>query len=173
MTIDELLTAYEHLRIDHGLPLMRSEQVEITPIPVQADPLDSTAGADRLAGIISAFGPSEGWLCYQSAVLVFPPGGLPGPDSARGLLLSGELANADREGLHIRQDGRGGWIVTRFTPGQGGHYLVDDCSFVTHEPRPGDNKPLRSLCYRRYWTTDEHHCIRQAAACFIGFDGGN
>lgn len=173
MTIDELLAAYEQIREAHDLPKMFLGQVEIKPTEVQADPLDPATGSDRLAGIIQSFGPTQGWLCYQSAVIAFPPGGLPKPDPALGLLLSGELANADQESLHIRQDGRGGWRVTRFTPGQGKTFLVDDQAFIAHTANSGDRTQPHRLCYRRYWTTDDDHGVHQTAACFIGFDGGN
>ena len=186
MTLADILDAYRGLqqpdglpkkqsyglpkKQSYGLPEMRLAEVRIDPIAIPADALDPAAGAARLAQEIAAFAPNQGWLCYQSAVVAFPPGGLPEADADRGLILSGELTNTAKHSLHIRQDGRGGWHLTRFTPGAGDAYLVDDHCLIAHGSDP---QHPRRLHYRRYWTQDDQHGIRQAAACFIGFDGDN
>jgi len=99
-------------------------------------------------------------------------GKLPERDEYRGLLLSGELVNLDDESLHIRQNGRGGWVATRFTPGKGEEYLVDEHRLVAFESDPDRRASPGGLHYRRYWRLDPYHGIRQAAARFIGFEEG-
>jgi hypothetical protein len=177
MTPADILPTYERfreLRARHGdskLPKMRRESVLIHPVSIQADPMSPEAGAAKLDRQVADFAPDSGWLCFQSEVLRIHDGQLPGPDEDRGLPLSGELVNGAGESLHLRQNGRGGWIVTRFTPEQGKEYLVDDCSLIAHESNPERRRDPGQLCYRRYWCLDPHHGVRQAAARFIGFIG--
>lgn len=117
---------------------MEMVQVSIAPpIKIAASPLDPTQGSERLSTEIANFAPVEGWLCYQSAVIEVRDGAVPKPGDGRGLILSGELINAAWESLHIRQNGRGGWLLTRFTPDRGETYLADEHRFVVHAPTQG------------------------------------
>jgi hypothetical protein len=180
MTLEELQAAYAWFRGRHGgLPSMEMVQVSIAPpIKIAASPLDPTQGSERLSTEIANFAPVEGWLCYQSAVIEVRDGAVPKPGDGRGLILSGELINAAWESLHIRQNGRGGWLLTRFTPDRGETYLADEHRFVVHAPTQGYTSAPRYLRYRRFWTLgkDQRNTrqgIRQHAACFIGFMEGN
>ena len=177
MTLEGLLGVYDQfrdLRDRDGdlLPRMRIESLQVRPARVRALPSEPSAGASELAQLIADFAPDSGWLCFQSEVMQVRGAVLPEPDRARGLLLSGELVDADGESLHIRQDGRGGWIATRFTPGVGERYLVDEHRLVVFEPDPDRRDRPGWLRYLRYWRLDPDHGIRQAAARFIGFDEG-
>lgn len=170
MTLEELRDAYRRFREDQdGLPEMDLARVLITPTPVPADPFDPQPGSKHLAEEIAHFAPDAGWLCYQSKVVEVKDGNLAGNQDGLGLILSGELTNAAGESLHIRQDGRGGWLVSRFTPDQGDCYLADIQRLIVHAPHQDQPRRARYLRYRRYWKQDEHHGVRQHAACFIGF----
>lgn len=178
MTLVEILTDYGRfraIRAGHGdkkIPEMRLESVRVLSVSVEADPFGPEAGAAELERQIADFAPDRGWVCYQSEVATVQDGQLPRSDSKRGLLLSGELVNLANESLHIRQDGQGGWVVTRFIPDQGEEYLVDDYSLIVHERDPERRANPGRAYYRRYWRPDPQHGIRQAAARFIGFDEG-
>lgn len=110
---------------------------------------------------VENFNPEQGWLCFQSKVEYFRKGKTM-PYS--GILLYGEVINAQGQSLHIREDGQGGWILTSFEETEDNNYLVEDTEFLGEK-----ELAPKKLRYRVYWKYDERHGYRQVAARFNGF----
>jgi len=112
---------------------------------------------------VESFLPEQGWLCFQNKVEYFLQDEI---IPYAGILLYGEVVKlAQKESLHIREDGQGGWILTEFAETEGNDYLVETKTFL------GEGKKLtpEKLYYRVYWQYDERHGYRQVAARFNGF----
>lgn len=118
--------------------------------------------AEQVETKLKAFNPIQGWLCFQSEVKYFCQG-QPMPYS--GILLYGEVVNADGQSLHIRENGQGGWILTTFTETEGENYLVETKTFLGEKELAPEK-----LYYRVYWKYDEKSGYQQFAARFIGFE---
>jgi hypothetical protein len=117
---------------------------------------------------LRAFAPGSGWLCFQSHRVDVEQGALPEPKPHWGLLLSAECFDPDTgHSLHLRQNGRGGWSLSYYQPGDGDHYLYDEVTLVSHQNNL-KRKPKR-LHYRRYWQMDPQRGPLPVAACFIGY----
>ena len=117
---------------------------------------------------LRAFAPKQGWLCFQSRIERF----LPGEDLPdHGILLYGEVVSLADQSLHIRQNGGGGWILTRFVEQaldeREATHLVEEITFLGETlERFGPPKDLR---YRRYWGHDPDFGYRPLLARFAGF----
>lgn len=142
---------------------------------------------EKVLEMVKNFAPEQGWLCFQSNVEYFCQQDFCEhkslPDS--GLLLYGEVVNAQGQSLHIREDGEGGWILTEFEETEGDDFLVEERTFLgekqlflkkTEEQQFLGEKQLflektdvPKLLYRVYWQYDEKHGYRQFSACFKGF----
>ncbi len=118
--------------------------------------------AEEVAAKVRAFKPTQGWLCFQSEVKYFCK---EEPMPYSGILLYGEVINADGKSLHIRENGQGGWILTTFTETQGENYLVESKAFLGEKELAPE-----SVYYHVYWKYDEKSGYQQFAARFIGFE---
>lgn len=130
----------------------------------------SVADQTQVKTILRTFAPDQGWLCFQSRVDRF----LPGEDLPdQGILLNGEVTAPSGESLHIRQDGDGSWVLTRFVEQapdeRGATHLVEEVTFLG-EPL-ARFEPTQDLCYRRYWGYDPDFGYRPVLARFVGFKG--
>ena len=163
MNLDQLLPAYNQVAAEHGLPKLQADHLDIATHELD-DP-------DAVWQRLTAFAPDSGWLCFQSRVADIRPGhDLPRPSPDNGVLLSAECHNS-RSGhsLHLRQNGRGGWLVSEFHPGSGEPCLSEEVQRVAHQAQDSDANTPRRLRYRRCWTLNGDGA-RQQAAYFIGFD---
>lgn len=160
MTPREILAAYNKMPTDHALPVMQVARLKLV-----SDELDNP---DAVWTRVRDFEPSAGWLCFQSVIKeVGDEGWLDPPDQESGSLLSTEcFSQANGESLHVRQNGRGGWRLTRYMPGSGGEFLTDEVALLAHEP---EETAPRYLHYRRYWDIDAETGASATAACFIGY----
>jgi hypothetical protein len=107
------------------------------------------------------FDATEGWLCFQSDVRYFQNKEI--EYTQDDVLLYGELAKSGAS-LHIREDGKGAWILTQLTDQAGGDYLMEEKSFLG-EKGHAPNK----LYYRVYWENQKGQGFHRIAARFIGF----
>jgi hypothetical protein len=162
MNARDLLDAYQRVtdfqRVagsQRRLPDMSPGSVDIRSERLQ----DPDAVLDALRG----FAPVQGWITYQSHESAFFDG-LPEPEPDWGLPLAGECVDAAGVSLHLRQDGAGGWRLTRYTHRPEGEGLCD-----TVEHLASLYPMARSSRYRRYWQVDAEHGVETRAACFIGF----
>lgn len=160
MTLEDILIAYSLLKEEHNLP-----EMEVSKMTATTKKFD---GHIELQNHLSDFEPESGWLCFQSLVCDIVRGEpLRKPDTNTGVLLCGESVNEKGESLHLRQDGRGGWLATLFQPRLGMLFLADQVEFIAHGSVKGNID--RRLRYKRYWAIQEGRGLRQHAACFIGY----
>lgn len=153
--LDDVLSAYRALQKKYGLPDMETANLHrLVP--------EHFHDEASLWRAIEEFAPTDGWLCFQSAVRAFSRGELERGRPEDGQLLNGEAVNARNESLRIRPDGSGGWWLDIFSEGNGEPCLVDEVRLV-RRGGPGH------LHYRRYWRHHEFHGMHQFAARFIGF----
>lgn len=168
LQLDTLERAYQALVKDHDLPAMRQERIEIEA-QRYADPA-------QVWKRIEAFQPTMGWLCFQSSLQEIQGGTLPTSDEATGWLLSAECVNGKNASLHLRQDDRGGWLITEFRPDQGDSLLWDAVCYLAHDPaqapqgEASSRRPRRGLHYRRYWRLDPKRGMVQHAARLVAID---
>lgn len=189
MSPQELLTRYRALPGTLELPAMGIARLAIGTHTLREP--------DAVVEALAQLPPVAGWACLQSRVIHWEAGtsgtAQPGStataadasDRARGigerlrsaqtdgggLLLSAEAIDDNGHSLHVRQDGRGGWRVIRFTPDAGDTYLTDQIALLRHRNDPGKRRNPGKLHYQRYWAVepDSAHGVRQLAARFIGF----
>lgn len=157
MNVEELLNAYRQVAgCGNKLPEMNSTDFEMSSerLPSAAEAWES----------IVAFAPVAGWLGCQSENRAFTANPPPAPDRITGVLLYAECVNSDSHSLHLRYNGAGAWLLTRFTPRQGNTYLCDTVKLIATDPNLG------SLRYRRYWRLNPQHGAEPFVACFIGFE---
>jgi hypothetical protein len=155
-----VLSEYQILAERHQLPLMQPGGYVANSETLE-DP-------DQVWNRLSELRPSQGWLLFQSHQVPFT-NGLVEPKPEWGVLLAaeayGETAGASTS-IALEQDGRGGWVLTRYTHAQEGDHLYDEPDQLAHtRGRPGPSK----LRYRRYWRLDPELGYVQAVACFTGF----
>ena len=105
--IEGLLDNYEELR----------EQLELPPLDrayvlVERQALTPDYIEEKVAGLEAAEG-AQGWLRRQSQVYRSLPSEKTAAPNA-GLPLSGEWRLSDTESKHLRQDGKGGWLLYRY-----------------------------------------------------------
>jgi hypothetical protein len=131
--------------------------------------------------------PQQGWLVFQSKSIAFTdPANIKdalSKNKPHGYLLYGEFIQDENNSIHIRQDGSGGWIVTRYTEDSGEiEAFVETVKLISIHH--GDKNPeFTRLKYRVYWQLEEPkeeelkegdlsgRCFRQVAARFCGFEG--
>ncbi|MHB1798139.1 hypothetical protein [Metallibacterium scheffleri] len=107
--------------------------------------------------------PRQGWLQFQSYQLAMH-GELPVRDPRWGMLLAGELVDAEGCSIAIALDADGAWLVSRFEHQATGDDLWDEVRHLAHDPKTG------TLRYRRYWRHDAEAGFVQDHGCFIGFE---
>jgi len=151
-----LLGAANTVLSRHNLPELSACQWQIT-----------TVLCDDYAALLHTlrdFAPDEGWLGCQSHNILCQAGELTLPPASR--IIDGELyARARDESLHLRHDGQGGWLLTRYTVGGGKSGLSDTVTLL------GANREVGTLTYQRLWCHDPRHGLHQFAARFTGFGG--
>lgn len=137
------------------------DRLQICGLEQESDSYDNPNDVETK---VKAFEPVEGWLCFQSEVKSFCQGEtMP----YAGILLYGEVVNAKGESLHIREDGLGGWILTKLTEiDEGEQYLAETQKFLGL----GNKQAPEKLYYRVYWENDQEHGYRQFVARFTGFE---
>lgn len=149
-----LLSAANNILSRRELPQLRECQWQIT-----------TALCDDYAALLHTlreFAPDEGWLGCQSHNILCKAGVLPLPPASR--IIDGELYARNRdESLHLRHNGQGAWLLTRYTTGGGESGISDTVSLL------GANQEAGTLTYQRLWRHDPRHGLHQFAARFTGF----
>jgi hypothetical protein len=168
-----LLKAYGRMADRHGLPPMVAASAQIGRL-AGLGPADAWAR-------LSAFGPHQGWLQFQSRVLAYAGGSLPRPDADWGHLLAAEAVDDAGRSLSLGQDGRGGFQLTVVSPddapasagvaGAQVSRLTGLADQVRHRatdrvPGPAADKALH---YTRYWQADPERGLIPVLAAFIGF----
>ncbi len=166
MQLNDTLAAYAKVAGEFGLPEMKA--VSVTR--------HITSGVDyeALKKAVTDFHPTQGWLCFQSAVRYVPSDVQSGAPvlsqfTSDGYLLNAELANSAGESLHVRQTGVR-WALTLFTASgvskesNGGEaFLADTVDFNAA------NKDLGVVRYQRLWQAQEKIGFAPIAARFLGF----
>lgn len=105
----------------------------------------------------------QGWLQFQSHQLAMH-GELPVRDPCWGVLLEGEMIDAEGNTIAIALDVDGAWLVSRFEHQVDGDGLWDEVRHLAHDPKTGTPR------YRRYWRHDADAGLVQDRGCFIGFE---
>lgn len=113
---------------------------------------------------LADFGPTGGWLQFQSAVVTFHHAAMPAAVLEHGSLLEAEVARDDAS-LHVRRDGFGSWIAVEFAESEtdGEPCLAEEVQLLGAGDAPGN------LRYIRYWQPDPVQGTRQLCARFAGF----
>lgn len=157
MTPQQLAMAYARVAQRKCLPEMRLATLAIQRRDI-ADPAEAWADFRDLA-------PREGWVQFQSKVVVFTGIALPELDPAWGFLLAAEGVDAQGRSIALRQGPQGAPLLVIATPKAPGAetYLVDEVTHLGTGAAPG---PLR---YRRYWSTTGDMGPVPVFAAFIGF----
>lgn len=157
MNVPELLQAYAQLPPHNGISLPPMRSGTLVARSAQA------ATKEQAWEALAAFRPAQGWIGYQSRVAAFTRSDPPPPDDETGCILCAECVDFGGQSLHIRQDGKGAWIIVRFFHLEGSEHLVDEVSLVATRAELGN------LVYRRYWQIDARCAVSQIATCFCGF----
>lgn len=168
MQINKILPAYKAIANIFGLPEMQSIQITQT-----VSTFDSHTA---LIKMIEAFTPTEGWLCFQSAITyVSASEPLISNDSNNGVLLNAELINAREVSLHVRQIGAA-WATIQYAQINGTsrtasiaaeEFLVDNVNLSAAEAKYG------LVCYQRLWQQQEIVGLVPVAARFMGFSSND
>lgn len=163
MNAQEILQQYETLREavrDAKLPTLESKTYDLS---VKIETL-TTVGSVYSA--LDSFKPSAGWLDYQSGKQLF----LKSPleiSTDYDMLLNVEVANSNAS-LHVRYNGQGGWLVTRYDYNEGNDYLADTVKHFASFDKTGNT----TLQYLRFWKIQEDVLgVNPVFACFTGFGG--
>lgn len=156
MNTDKRLAQWARLcEQDPALPALQA-----ISLGVRAERLDS---ADALAAAITASGPREGWITYQSASHAFLGGDWQRNADEAGLVLSGEWVG-EVGSCALTRTGSG-WVLTTFEPDAGEKLLCDEFCLLA---RP---EALGRVRYRRVWRDDAHSGVPTPWAMqFLGFD---
>ena len=173
--INQLLEDYERLRASEAardLPRLEKAILLVTHSVFAAE--------GDVEAEVSQLNAWPGWLRRQSGIWRTPPEKA-GAAQTAGLPLSGEWCNPDTESRHLRQDGKGGWLLyhyrefpteadaRRALKEAGGTGQVYAClrerSSVLAENQD-DN-----LAYCIYWGGEDGN-IRRLFARFAGFKPG-
>jgi len=167
MQTEKILSAYAAIAAKFELPEMQAMQLTLTVERFEAH--------QALYRMIDTFSPTQGWLCFQSAVRYVIANQSPFlAASLDGILLNAELVNAAGNSLHVRQLGQT-WATVIYAPTQSTganeagenpaaeSFLVDRLAFLAADPMQG------VVCYQRLWQQREVVGIAPVAARFIGF----
>lgn len=174
--MNEVLAAYAKVRsaFDDGdasqrVPLPRMARVRFRSRRETPDPTTPQA----VIQAVMDFAPSQGWLCFQSQLLVLDrTEDLERRAPHAGAILSGELIRGADHSLHIRQNGRGGWILLYIDEGEGDQEgLVHNARLLGNQHYPatvGESSRPGVLCYRVYWKHDPEQGWCQALSRLCG-----
>lgn len=133
------------------------------------DPINySLSEYKSLLETIDQFKPDAGWLSYQSKNIRYRNGEDLIQNQSYGYLLQGELVKGDIS-LHIKSNGRGGWIVNeisyQYEAAELG--LIENVSFLAMPENESDSEGY--LNYQLYWKKDDCLGYRQEQSRFTGF----
>ena len=158
------LNAYRGVAETFALPTMVPQQFVRTVLRFES--------SQALYPMIEKFSPTQGWLCFQSAIQYVNPDETPFAKNAKvGLLLNAEFVNQSGVSLHVRQTGST-WAAACYAPYFGDAanleikaeaYWVDRVVFNAADPERG------LVCYDRLWQQREIVGIVPVAARFVGF----
>ena len=109
---------------------------------------------------------AQGWVAWQSGVVVFAEGRKRAVPEDLGLPLSAELAR-EHESLALLPDGAGGWLAITVREEEGGDpALADEVEQLCRD------EGLGKLRYVRYWRREEGAAgLVPFAVRFLGFAG--
>ena len=141
------------------------EKAQLPPMNIGAARLQKQEIIDDLEAVWAAFeqcNPAQGWLQFQSHQMHFMDS-LPEPKTEWGLLLNAEAVDGQGQSLVLRQNGKGGWILSAYRHDEHGDGLWDEVSHRLH----GINGQLR---YRRYWKKEANRGVVQHLACLIAIE---
>lgn len=169
MPLEQTLDAYRRFAKRQGLPDMY-----LAGLKVETRDLEDPGSA---WSALKAEYPLEGWLLFQSQVVVFAEHSLPEPEPAWGLLLAAETYDEGGRSLSIRTlaPGRLRLVIAEHQP-NGTDYLADEVKhWATGKVLERTGKVLertgcRFLHYRRYWRRDPQDGLVPFFAAFRGFD---
>lgn len=169
--IKELLAGYEELREQGQLALPALKRVFVL---VEHQALTAANVETEVPKLEAA----QGWLRRQSHAYRTKPGQTTEAQDA-GMPLSGEWVLSDTESKHLRQDGKGGWLLYRYRQFEaldevqeakkqgGGRGEIHDClaekTALLASDRGGN------LAYHVYWGGEGAN-IRRLFARFSGFE---
>lgn len=118
---------------------------------------------DEAEAEIQGFPAEQGWVCRQSKLHVFHTANTRPDPNAGGVILSAELVASDRQrSLHVRQDGMGGWILTKIAEGASADDAATD-GLAHTTCLIGDNRVEGWVLYRVYWCHDKDQGWRTCA----------
>ena len=120
MNAQHILKQYQALRATASganLPELESRTYVLT---FKSETLTTV---DEVYAALNSFNSTSGWIDYQSGKQHFlkPPLAI---SSNYDMLLNAEVANGNAS-LHVRYNGQGGWLVTRYDYSEGNDYLAD------------------------------------------------
>lgn len=163
MTPLDFSNAYAAVAKAHGLPALAPARCRIQT-RLLGDPENALTE-------LQGHEPQQGWLQFQSHVVVFVAGDPPQPSSDWGLLLAAETVDASGRSIHLRQTGAGGWVLVVCSPLNGAAGAgADDLVLADQVTQLATGKAPGPLRYRRYWRLDPDIGATPAFAAFIGFD---
>lgn len=151
----ELINTYRSLQSKVQLPPMNSGAPRLEKQKVIDDPA-------AIWEAFTLFKPTQGWLQFQSHQTHFIDGP-PEPQTHWGLLLNAEAVDEQGQSLVLRQNGKGGWILSVYRHDEHGDGLWDE---VCHRLHGADGQ----LRYRRYWKKEANRGAVQRLACLIAIE---
>lgn len=160
MNTAEILSAYSELASKNAKLFAPMESVWLR---IETQRHFREPAREALRAAIESFEFTDGWVCFTGKVEAYASFASLPRDMT---MLSAELRRGQTESLHVRQDGQGGWLLTRMTetshsPGQ--QLLASDQQFIS------TRKELGPLRYRVYWRYDDGQGYRKYVARFVGF----
>ena len=166
MKAQEILQHYQALRAaasasDAKLPELEPKTYGLS---VKTETLTTV---EAVYAALDSFNPSSGWIDYQSGKQSFlkPPLEI---NTSYDMLLNAEMANGSNASLHVRYNGQGGWLVTRYDYSEGDDYLADTVKHFASFDKDGNT----TLQYLRFWKIQEDVLgVSPVFACFTGFGG--
>lgn len=142
--MNALLEQYSAMTEEFKLPTM-----EMAPLSVTTTVLSTAA---EVWHAIQQFKPVQGWIIFQSDVLLFTS---ESELTQQGTVLNAEISGTNSKSLHVRQIENGQWVVVIFAEDGIDNYYMQTRSMLSTE---GDDSPYQ-LKYRVYWKDEEHEVV--------------
>lgn len=164
MSAQQILKQYQDLR--RAMPDAKLPVLEAVTYSLMVK-FETLTTVEAVYNALDSFNPISGWIDYQSGKQHF----LNSPLEIRSdydMLLNAEVASHGAA-LHVRYNGNGGWLVTRYDYGEGNEYIVDK---IDHLASFAKGSEITTLKYLRFWKEQNGLLgVNPVFACFIGFGG--
>jgi hypothetical protein len=162
MDAKTLLENYQAVRAAMPQAKLPTLETATYSLKLESKTLDSLA---EVYAEMDHLAPVAGWIGYQSGNQHFNKQPL-AIKTDYGVLLNAEMTNGHGASLHVRNNGRGGWIVTHYHYKAGSEYLADRVEHIASHDALGKVK------YLRFWQQTENGLgLNPVFACFTSFGG--